>query len=93
MEEQNIPAGTLAQQGETLAGEGKTPLYFALDGKALGIIAVADQIKPDSAHAIARLHELGIQTALVTRRPPPHRSGGGQAGGHRPGARRCAAGG
>ena len=66
MEEQNIPAGTLAQQGETLAGEGKTPLYFALDGKALGIIAVADQIKPDSAHAIARLHELGIQTALVT---------------------------
>ena len=66
MEEQNIPAGTLAQQGENLAGEGKTPLYFALDGKALGIIAVADQIKPDSAHAIARLHELGIQTALVT---------------------------
>ena len=66
MEEQNIPVGTLAQQGERLAGEGKTPLYFALDGKALGIIAVADQIKPDSAHAIARLHALGIQTALVT---------------------------
>ena len=66
MEEQNIPVGTLAQQGERLASEGKTPLYFALDGKALGIIAVADQIKPDSAHAIARLHALGIQTALVT---------------------------
>ena len=66
MEEQNIPVATLAQQGERLAGEGKTPLYFALDGKALGIIAVADQIKPDSAHAIARLHALGIQTALVT---------------------------
>ena len=66
MEEQNIPVGTLAQQGERLAGEGKTPLYFALDGKAMGIIAVADQIKPDSAHAIARLHALGIQTALVT---------------------------
>lgn len=66
MEAQKIPVGALAQQGEALAEQGKTPLYFALDGQALGILAVADQIKPDSAQAIARLHGLGIQTVMVT---------------------------
>lgn len=52
--------------GEELAEEGKTPLYFAKDAKMLGIIAVADTIKSDSAEAIRQLEELGIETVMLT---------------------------
>ncbi len=46
--------------------QGKTPLLFALEKKLLGIIAVADVIKDDSAAAIAELHSMGIFTAMLT---------------------------
>lgn len=46
-------------QAEKLAEAGKTPLLFAKDGKLLGIIAVADVIKPDSAQAVKELPEYG----------------------------------
>ena len=49
----SVPAA-LEQQAENLAGQGKTPLFFALDGKLLGILAVADVIKEDSARAVKR---------------------------------------
>ena len=66
LQERNLSVGILAEQGEALAQQGKTPLYFALDGQVLGILAVADRVKADSAQAIAKLQELGIQTVLVT---------------------------
>ena len=65
-QEREIEVGTLADQGEALAAEGKTPLYFALDGEILGIIAVADKVKEDSAAAIQELRQLGVQTILLT---------------------------
>lgn len=65
-QERKIEVGTLADQGEALAAEGKTPLYFALDGEILGIIAVADKVKEDSAAAIQELRQLGVQTILLT---------------------------
>ncbi len=66
LRERKIDPAELAERGERLAAEGKTPLYFAWDGKPLGIIAVADKIKEDSAAAIQGIHGLGIQTVLLT---------------------------
>ncbi len=51
---------------ERLAGTGKTPMYFAEDGRLLGIIAVADTIKEDSARAIRELKNMGIHVVMVT---------------------------
>jgi len=54
------------QKAQTLAEEGKTPLFFAKDSKLLGIIAVADTIKEDSAQAIKELRNMGIKTVMLT---------------------------
>ncbi|MBR0164449.1 MAG: heavy metal translocating P-type ATPase [Lachnospiraceae bacterium] len=56
----------LFASAETLAGEGKTPLFFAEDGKLLGLIAVADVVKEDSAQAIEELRGMGIHVAMLT---------------------------
>lgn len=52
--------------GERLADEGKTPLYFAFDGRITGIIAVADVVKEDSGQAISELKDMGIRTVMLT---------------------------
>ena len=51
---------------EQLAQQGKTPLFFACDGKVLGLIAVADVIKEDSAEAIQELKNMGIEVVMLT---------------------------
>ncbi|MBQ4115776.1 MAG: heavy metal translocating P-type ATPase [Clostridia bacterium] len=51
---------------EGLANEGKTPLFFALDSKLIGIIAVADVIKEDSRDAVMQLKNMGIHTVMLT---------------------------
>ncbi len=61
----NIPA-SLAASAERLAGEGKTPLLFARDRQLLGMIAVADVIKEDSADAIRALKNMGIHVVMLT---------------------------
>ena len=66
LQEQNIPAGDWLRQGDALAEAGKTPLYLAESGKVLGIVAVADVVKPTSAQAIARLKEMGIDVVMLT---------------------------
>ena len=53
-------------QAEELAEEGKTPLFFAKDGKLLGIIAVADVIKEDSSQAVRELQNMGIHVVMLT---------------------------
>ena len=57
---------SLQKQAEHLAGEGKTPLFFAQNGKALGVIAVADTIKEDSPEAIRQLQNMGIRVVMLT---------------------------
>ncbi|MBQ9483075.1 MAG: heavy metal translocating P-type ATPase [Ruminiclostridium sp.] len=57
---------TAAKRAEELAGEGKTPLFFAREGELLGIIACADTIKPDSAEAVAQLRGMGLRTLMLT---------------------------
>jgi len=66
MDERNIPLAELEADSDRLAGEGKTPMYVALDGKAAGIIAVADVLKPSSKAAIQRLHKMGIEVGMIT---------------------------
>ena len=66
MREAGIELGDLGQRAEQLAQEGKTPLFFAWGGQLLGIIAVADQVKPTSAAAIRELRALGVRTVMLT---------------------------
>ena len=54
------------EKSELLSGEGKTPLFFAYDGKLIGIIAVADVIKPDSPQAVRELQNMGIRVIMLT---------------------------
>jgi len=49
-----------------LSEEGKTPMYVAVDSKIAGIVAVADVLKPNSAMAVKRLHEMGLEVTMLT---------------------------
>ena len=51
---------------EAFAREGKTPLFFARNGRLAGTIAVADEVKPTSAAAIKALGALGVKTVMLT---------------------------
>ncbi len=66
MGEKHVALGDLAARADALASEGKTALFFAADGHALGLIAVADPVKLTSAQAISRLHAMGVKTLLLT---------------------------
>ena len=66
LSEQTTVSDQTRQQADTLAQAGKTPLLFARDGALLGMIAVADTIKPDSPRAVAQLREMGIQVVMLT---------------------------
>ena len=54
------------QRADSLAKQGKTPLFFSEDGKLLGIIAVADVIKEDSPQAVKELQNMGIHVVMLT---------------------------
>ncbi len=56
----------IEKQAELLSGQGKTPLFFAEEGKLQGIIAVADTMKEDSREAISQLKNMGIRVVMLT---------------------------
>ena len=60
-----VPAA-LRTAAETLAEAGKTPLFFSRAGRLIGIIAVADVIKPDSPVAVRELQNMGIRVVMLT---------------------------
>ena len=66
MESIGADTAALRAAAEMLAAAGKTPLYFAEDRQLLGVIAVADVVKPDSAAAIAALRRSGCEVVLLT---------------------------
>ncbi len=66
MEANGIADDALLARGDALAEDGKTPLYFAADGRLIGLIAVADVVKPTSAQAIAELSHTGIEVVMLT---------------------------
>ncbi len=66
MEERGVSLNGLEVESDRLAGEGKTPMYVAVDSQLAGIIAVADVVKQSSRRAIERLHKMGIEVAMIT---------------------------
>jgi Cu+-exporting ATPase len=66
MNREKIELGSLEERSKSLADDGKTPMFIALDNKAAGIIAVADTVKEDSAEAIKALQGLGIEVVMIT---------------------------
>ena len=56
----------IAKDADRLAGEGKTPMLFAADGKVLGIIAVADVIKEEASQAVKELQNMGLRVVMLT---------------------------
>ena len=66
MREKKLLTAAWTEKGEGLSAQGKTPLYFALGNQLLGIIAVADTVKPDSAEAIQELIEMGVEPIMLT---------------------------
>ena len=57
---------SLRQQADRLAEEGKTSLFFEEDGSLLGVIAVADTVRPDSAEGIRQLKGQGLRVVMLT---------------------------
>ena len=66
MRQNGVPIDALTPQAERWAEDGKTVLYFAQQGRPLGMLAVADTVKPDSAAAIAALKRSGCRVVLLT---------------------------
>ena len=66
MEECNVSIAPLKELAQAYTDEGKTPLFFAYGEKALGFMALADEVKPTSAYAIEALRGAGISTVMLT---------------------------
>ncbi|MEJ2761307.1 MAG: copper-translocating P-type ATPase [Gammaproteobacteria bacterium] len=66
LEQLQIDAGALKDKAESLCCEGQTAMFVAVDGKAAGVISVADPIKPTTPEAIAALHKEGIRIVMLT---------------------------
>jgi Cu+-exporting ATPase len=66
IESENIPLGGLAAEIERLQAEAKTAVVVAVDGKAAGVLGIADRLKDGSAEAVAELHRLGLETVMLT---------------------------
>src|SRR5258708_2886487 len=64
--ERNGVTPGLDREAEQLRADAETALYVAADGRVLGLIAVADRIRPNAKGAVAALHELGVRVLLLT---------------------------
>ncbi len=60
------PSEPLRQSAEQLAAQGKTPMFFSRNGEIIGIIAVADTLKPDSPQAVREMRDMGIRVVMLT---------------------------
>jgi Cu+-exporting ATPase len=66
LEAADVDVGPLRAGAEALAADGKTPVFVALDGRAAGVIAIADTLKVGSLAAVVELHRLGLEVAMLT---------------------------
>ena len=66
MMQRQIALDALKKDSDQLAAEGKTPMYMAIQDTLVGIIAVADTVKPSSEKAIRTLQKMGIEVAMIT---------------------------
>ncbi|MDB4885576.1 MAG: copper-translocating P-type ATPase [Gemmatimonadetes bacterium] len=61
-----VDPSPMRDDAERLAGEGRTPMYVAIDGTLAGVVAVADPIKTTSTEAIARFRAMGLEVVMLT---------------------------
>ena len=66
MDAQNVGMSGLAERAAQLQGAGRTVVYVALDGRLLGLIAIADAPRPTSAQTVRQLQQRGVQVAMLT---------------------------
>jgi Cu+-exporting ATPase len=66
MKSQNVKCFGLIDKAEDVAREGKTPVCVAVNGKAAGLLAIADPLKDDSVEAIAELEKMGLEVIMLT---------------------------
>jgi Cu+-exporting ATPase len=66
MAEYAVDVSPLREDAERLAGEGKTPVWVAIDGALAGLLAVADPLKPAARQAVERLERAGLEVVLLT---------------------------
>ncbi|MDI6619533.1 MAG: heavy metal translocating P-type ATPase [Clostridiales bacterium] len=66
MDDRSVSLSNIESIFQRLAKEGKTPMYIAINGKIGGVIAVADTVKENSRRAIEKLHDMGIEVAMIT---------------------------
>ena len=66
MDERKLDPGALAQQADALRSEGQTVMFVAVDGKAAGLIGVADPVKETTREALRQLHDEGIEVVMLT---------------------------
>ena len=66
MQERGISTDTLTERANALAAMGRTPIFVAIDGKAAGILVVADTIKPSGREAVRQLRAAGIEPVMMT---------------------------
>jgi Cu+-exporting ATPase len=66
LSEAGVSQDGLLPRGEELAREGKTPVFVAVDGEPAGLVAVADVVRDESREAVDRLHEMGLEVAMIT---------------------------
>jgi Cu+-exporting ATPase len=66
LEAEGVDVSSLTGSADTLSGDGRTPVFAAIDGKAAAVIAIADTLKAGSAEAVAELRRLGITVTMLT---------------------------
>jgi Cu2+-exporting ATPase len=66
MDEEKVDLGTLSDRADALKGAGRTVVHVAEGGRILGLIAIADALRPSAKETVARLRERGVQVAMLT---------------------------
>lgn len=66
MRERQVALDGFEAQAAKLAADGKTPVYAAVDGRFAGLIAIADEIKPEAREAVAMLKRMGLEVVMIT---------------------------
>ena len=64
--QRGIQSDDILEHGERLSREGKTPLYVVVNRRVVGLIAVADTLKPRAAEAVRRLQQMGLEAVMLT---------------------------
>ena len=66
MASRGIALGDMETEASRLAGAGKTPVYIAADDKLIGLVAIADTVKPEAAEVMAKLRNIGLEPVMLT---------------------------